>query len=64
MATNNLFPVGTVYLGDGVYAHLDPQIADTFWLKTSDGISITNKICLDLAMLETLKEFLKVNAIL
>jgi len=33
-----------LYLGDGVYVEYDGH---AFWLTTEDGISVTNRICLE-----------------
>jgi hypothetical protein len=46
------------YLGDGVYAELDEF--GCVILTTEDGISVTNRIVLDLQVLGALKDFLSV----
>lgn len=44
------------YLGDGVYIEFD---GDGFWLITSDGISDTNRIYIELEVYQALKAFVR-----
>lgn len=44
------------YLGDGVYIEFD---GSGFWLITSDGISDTNRIYIDLETYQALKAFVR-----
>ena len=45
------------YLGDGCYAEWD---GSNCWLYTSDGVHITNEICLEPSVLRELLRFLVV----
>jgi hypothetical protein len=47
---------GETYLGDGVYASFDGY---QFWLKTSDGVTITNEIALDTHVFAALVAYVK-----
>jgi len=44
------------YLGDGVYVELD---RDDVVLTTGDGIQVTNRIVLEMDVLENLKDYLE-----
>lgn len=45
------------YLGDGAYATLDSYGA--VWVYTSNGDSVTNKVCLELSMVKELLKFVE-----
>ena len=42
------------YLGDGAYVDVD---GDALWLTTEDGISVTNRICLDPEVYQALTDY-------
>ena len=44
------------YLGDGAYATFDGY---ALWITTSDGLRITNKICLEPEVLRDLVKYIK-----
>ncbi|MGC1176693.1 MAG: hypothetical protein WA843_01365, partial [Candidatus Saccharimonadales bacterium] len=45
----------STYLGDGVYGHVDDH--NRTWIVTYNGISISNKICLDPEVFEAAIKF-------
>lgn len=45
MKQENLKLENSMYLGDGVYGHLDKF--NRLWIVTSNGIKVTNEICLE-----------------
>jgi hypothetical protein len=51
--------VDKVYLGDGVYATLDPFL--DLVLTTENGIEVTNQIALELTVLIALMRFTKIH---
>ena len=44
------------YLGDGVYVQEDPDRDGTFWLTTENGISVTNRICIEPRVFDAMLE--------
>ncbi len=51
---------GSIYVGDGIYAKWISS--SDFELMTSDGISITNRIVIDLYNFEHIKTFVNAGA--
>ena len=46
---------GSEYIGDGVYAHKDKF--GQLWVFTYNGINVTNSICLENEVMESLIRF-------
>lgn len=46
------------YIGDGVYAKLDTEFDRSVWLCTSNGLEITNRICLEPEVLQAFQAWL------
>ena len=44
------------YIGDGAYARYDGY---SFWISTSDGLNVTNQVCLEPEVLKSFLQYVK-----